>query len=638
MSILTASNLSLSFGAFDVFKNVAVSVPNDGKIGLIGPNGIGKTSLLLILAGLSAPTTGGVHLARGRRLGYLRQEAVEAFADHDNTVYVEMLTVFDHLHAQQDRLHALEARMAAGDHSPERLAEYGAAQAAFEHAGGYDFELRIKQTLQGLGFPEALHHTPLRQLSGGQKTRALLAKLLLEKPDLLIMDEPTNHLDAEAVEWLENTLREWEGALLVVSHDRYFLDHVMNTIWEMSRSGMEVYGGNYSAYLQQREERGERAQEVFEAEKARLQKDIDFVLRNIARASTNARAVGLLKRINRDLTIIEHLGILGLRSNKSWLEMRLSAMRLGAEEALRRINALQPPSGRPPRLKVKLNVSRVSGEIVLRTNKLRVGYADAKNPLFTAPDLELMRGECAAILGPNGAGKTTLLKTLLGQLAPLGGQVRPGASLKIGYFAQAHDALDPENTVIAELQRHKYMPPGEARSYLAQYLFRGEDVFKPISALSGGERGRLALAILALEGANLLLLDEPTNHLDIPAQEVLQEVLENFAGTILLVSHDRYLVDRLATQIWDVRDGELAVFKGTYKEWVLGKTAGEQGSGGAGEKRPVNGVKSMTTVSILPSVATSKIAATPEDKRKRRRRRSARRRLRRWKIASTHWN
>jgi ATP-binding cassette subfamily F protein 3 len=578
---------------------------------------------LLILAGLSAPTTGGVHVARRRRLGYLRQEAVDAFADHDNTVYAEMLTVFDHLHAQEAELRTLEARMAAGDHSPETLAEYGAAQDVFEHAGGYDYELRIRQTLEGLGFAVSLHHTPLRQLSGGQKTRALLARLLLEKPDLLIMDEPTNHLDAEAVEWLEKTLREWDGALLVVSHDRYFLDNVVNTIWEMSRAGVEVYAGNYSAYLQQREERWERAQQVFEEEKARLQKEIDFVLRNIARQSTNARAVGLLKRINRDLTIIGHLGVMGLRSNQSWLAMRLSAKDHGAEEALRLINALQPPNGHPPRLKVRLDVSRVSGEIVLRTHNLRVGYPN--NALFTAPDLELMRGECAAILGPNGAGKTTLLKTLLGQLAPLGGQVRLGASLKIGYFAQAaeRDALNPENSVIAELQRHKYMPEREARNYLAQYLFRGDDVFKPVSALSGGERGRLALAILALEGANVLLLDEPTNHLDIPAQEVLQEVLENFAGTILLVSHDRYLVDRLATQICEVREGALRVFKGTYREWAARRSTASEGNAargnkgnGAGEKRPVNRVKSMAAVGA-PAPAGSKTPLTPEAKRKK---------------------
>jgi ATP-binding cassette subfamily F protein 3 len=615
MSILTASNISLSFGAFDVFKNVNVGIPNDGKIGLIGPNGIGKTSLLRIMAGQMAATTGGVHVARGRRLGYLQQESVEAFADKDNTVYAEMLTVFDDLRAAQERLHAMEARMAAGDHSPELLAEYGAAQAEFEHAGGYDYELRIKQTLGGLGFPKDQYTAPLRQLSGGQKTRALLARLLLEQPDLLIMDEPTNHLDSDAVSWLEKTLRDWPGALLVVSHDRYFLDNVVNAIWEMGRSGIEAYRGNYSAYLNQRDERWERLELVFEEEKARLKNEIDFVLRNIARASTNARAVGLLKRVNRDLTIIDNFGILGLRSNKSWIEMGLSAKEHGAEEALRLVNALSLPSGRPPRLKVRLNISKVSGEIVLRTKDLSVGYADADAPLFKAPNLELIRGECAGVLGPNGAGKTTFLKTLLGQLPPLGGEARLGASLKIGYFAQAQDALDADSTVLAELQRHRYMPEGEARSYLAQYLFRGEDVYKLVSALSGGERARLALAILALEGANLLLLDEPTNHLDIPAQEVLQEVLEGFQGTILLVSHDRYLVDRLATQIWEVRDGALTVFKGNYREWV--------GDAPAVVKETVSKARPVPATSGAPAPAQAAASKTQRSKNEARRRTQA---------------
>ncbi len=572
MSILSFSNLGLSFGAFDLFRGLTESVPNDGKIGLIGPNGIGKTSLLQILAGLSAPTTGGVHVARGRRLGYLRQEAIEAFADDENTVFGEMLTVFNALRAQEVRLRDLEARMAAGDHSPALLDEYGAAQADFEHAGGYAYELRITQTLEGLGFDKGQHATPLRHLSGGQKTRALLAKLLLQQPDLLILDEPTNHLDSDAVEWLEQTLADWPGALLIVSHDRYFLDHVVNLVWEMSRAGIDAFHGNYSAYLLQRDERWERHRQVFREEKARLQKEIDFVQRNIARQSTNARAVGLLKRIHRDLLVIEQYGLPALRSGRSWSEMGISlpSSLIGVVDAIRQINALEPPSGRQARPKVRLDPQRVSGELVVRTYGLRVGYPG--NALFTVPDLELRRGECAAVVGPNGAGKTTFLKTLLDQLAPLAGTVKLGASLNVGYFAQAQDALPAEKTVMEALQAHRYMPPGEARNYLAQYLFRGEDVFKRVELLSGGERARLALAILALEGANLLLLDEPTNHLDIPAQEVLQDVLEDYAGTILLVSHDRYLIDRLATQVWEVRGGRLTVFKGTYREWVAAKS------------------------------------------------------------------
>lgn len=567
MSILTAENLSVSFGAFDLFQGIGVHVANDAKIGLIGPNGVGKTTLLLILAGINAPTTGQVHLARNRRLGYLRQEAVEAFADRTNTVYQEMLGVFTDLLAQQERLNALERRMENGEYSDELLEQYGQLQAEFEHAGGYDYELRIRQTLQGLGLGEDHWHTPLNQLSGGQKTRALLSRLLLEKPDLLMLDEPTNHLDIEAVEWLERTLDEWKGAVLIVSHDRYFLDNTVNTIWEMSRSGIDVYSGNYSAYLLQRQERWEYYERIYTEEKARLLHDVDFVQRNWVRASTHDRALGLLRRLSRDLAIVEHFGILALRDGKKWHERELSERPLDVIEAVRKVNAIQMDHSRPPTIRPRLGPVSHSGNIILRVAQATIGYPS--RPLFTVRDLELRRGECAALIGPNGSGKTTFLKVLLGQLETLQGSVQNGASLKIGYFAQSQDALQGEHSVMDELLRHRAMQPGEARSYLAPYLFREEDVFKPLSALSGGERARLALAILALEGYNFLLLDEPTNHLDMPAREALQEVLEAYSGTILLVSHDRYLIDRLATQIWELRDGGLLRFQGTYREYVL---------------------------------------------------------------------
>jgi ATP-binding cassette, subfamily F, member 3 len=568
MSILTVNNLSLSYGAFDVFRGISGSIPNDGKIGLIGPNGIGKTSLLLILAGLNQATSGSVHISRGKRLGYLRQEAVEAFASRSNSVYAEMLAVFARLQAQQARLHSLEAEMAAGRYDDQLLEEYGSLQQAFEHAGGYDYEIRIQHTLDGLGLGKSTWEMPLNQLSGGQKTRALLARLLLESPDLLMLDEPTNHLDIEAVEWLERRLREFEGAVLIVSHDRYFLDNTVTTIWEMSRTGIEAYSGNYSAYLLQREERWQYYERVFEEEKARLLKAIDFVQRNWVRASTHDRAMGLLRRLSRDLAIIDNFGILELRSGKKWSETGLSVERpLEVIEAVRKINALRMPSARPPRLRPGLASSKVSGNIVVRVERASIGYPGY--PLFSTSELELRRGECAALTGPNGSGKTTFLKVLLGQLEPTEGEVRLGASLKIGYFAQAHDNLKGDQSVLDELLSHKDMQPGEARAWLARYLFREDDVFNPVSTLSGGERARLALAILSLEGANFLLLDEPTNHLDIPAREALQEVLEAFSGTILLVSHDRYLIDRLATQVWDLRDGRLEVFKGSYREFLL---------------------------------------------------------------------
>jgi ATP-binding cassette, subfamily F, member 3 len=573
MSILTATNVGQTFGAFDVFQGISVSIPNDGRIGLVGPNGIGKTTLLLILSGLAQPSSGQVHIARGRRLGYLRQEAVEAFAERENTVFQEMLTVFAGLQEQQMRLHQMEEQMSSGEAGEELLDRYSEAQEAFRHAGGYDYELRIQQTLDGLGFPKTDWDMPLNHLSGGQKTRALLARLLLEKPDLLIMDEPTNHLDVEAIEWLETALKAWEGAFLVVSHDRYFLDRTVNTIWDMSRGGMEVYRGNYSAYLMQRQERWERHNLLFETEKARLDKEMVFIKANIPDGNLEL-ARGKLKRLTRDVMAIEQLGVMAIQ-NKKWSEiagmMESRENPWGVGEAEQRVKALRPPA-RPPQLKVHLKPAHRSGNRVLSTHGLSVGYPG--KPLFKAGDVELWYQERAALIGPNGAGKTTFLRTVLGEIEPLAGEARLGSSIKVGYFAQAHDSLSPQKTVLDELldrieQLGRPRSVSQARDYLAQYLFRGDDIYKLISMLSGGERARLALAILALEGSNLLLLDEPTNHLDIPTQEVLQEVLEQFAGTILLVSHDRYLVDRLATHIWDLRsDGQLHFFKGGYQEYL----------------------------------------------------------------------
>ena len=570
MPILSANNLTLSFGDFDLFRGISVTVPNDGKIGLIGANGIGKTSLLMILAGLNQPTSGTIHLARGYRLGYLRQEAVEAFGDRSNTVFNEMLTVFAGLQEQQEQLHAMEAEMSA-NYTEGLLQTYGELQDAFERAGGYDYDLRIRQTLQGLGLGKDYWDSPINLLSGGQKTRALLARLLLEKPDLLMLDEPTNHLDTEAIDWLEHTLIAWEGAVLVASHDRYFLDNVVTTIWEMNGAGIDEYSGNYSSYLLQRDERWEYAQRVFEEEKERLLKEVDFIQRNWVRASSHARALGMLRKISRELAAVQMYGIGVLRNGTKWHETGIRAEKpLDVIEAIRAVNAITFPS-RPPQIKPRLSQMHNSGNIVLRADKVVVGYPG--NHLFRADDVELRRGECAALIGPNGSGKTTFLRTFLGELETQEGDLYRGASLKIGYFAQAHDDLDPKNSVLDELLRHKDMDPGEARHHLAQYLFRGDDVFKPVSALSGGERGRLALAILALKGANFLLLDEPTNHLDLPAQEILQEVLQDYNGTILLVSHDRYMINRLATQIWELKDKRLHVFKGTYREYVLSHTA-----------------------------------------------------------------
>ena len=537
MAILSTQQLGQSFGAFDVFANVTVSIEPGAKIGLVGPNGIGKTSLLLILCGLEQSGIGSLNVRPDLRIGYLRQEAMAAFYEATNTVWEEMMSVFAGVHEQEAQMRDLEARMST-ETDPDVLElifeAYGALQEEFERIGGYDFEVRTKSTLEGLGFSEAEYSTPLMQLSGGQKTRALLARLLLSRPDLLVLDEPTNHLDIGAVEWLERTLRRWTGALLIVSHDRYFLDSVADTIWEMSREGVETFKGNYSAYLKQRQERRDRAELIYKEEMERLHSELDYIKKNIARASTNAGAVGRLKRMSRDLAAIEAIGILTYRQSRKWSETGVGAIRMyTVAEAELALRAIKSPVSRLPKFNIRLKTTVRGGELVLRTRDLHIGYAT--RPLFHADDILLTRTECAALVGDNGTGKTTLLKTLTGELEPLGGAVTFGSGLKVGYFAQAHDDMNVENTVIDELIRHKPMALSEARAHLAQYLFRSDDVFKQVSMLSGGERGKLALAILALNGANFLLLDEPTNHLDIPAQEVLQEVLEavrwhDFAG------------------------------------------------------------------------------------------------------------
>jgi ATP-binding cassette, subfamily F, member 3 len=533
MSLIAATNLSRSFGSNDIFEGVSLSIPHEARIAIVGRNGVGKTTLLRILAGLDYPNTGSVQHARDLTIGYLPQEATLI---RDGTLWEHCLEVFTDILAMQEQLEACIAEMSDPDRAEEAVARYGTLEESFERKGGYTFEVRIKQTLSGLGFDEGDFYRPITQLSGGQRTRALLAKILLESPDVMMLDEPTNHLDIQAVEWLESFLKDWDGALVVVSHDRYFLDQAADTIWEMTPS-LEVYRGNYSAYLTQREERYARRMAEYEAQTAFIEKEQEFIRRNIAGQKTN-QAKGRLKRLER---LLED-------------------------------SRLAPPPSEPRRMHINLNTRGRSGDLVLRTYELQVGYHDEGKPLFDCPDLLLQRGECAAIIGPNGAGKTTFLKTILEKIPPYTGKVQLGASLKIGYFAQAHEGLDPEKTLMQEIgSLAARMLPAEIRNYLAKYLFTGDDVFRKVSTLSGGERGRLALAKLSLSDANLLLLDEPTNHLDLPTQEVLESVLSDFPGTILLVSHDRYLIDSLGSQIWEVDPAgkTLHVFKGSYTQYKV---------------------------------------------------------------------
>ena len=573
MSLITAVNLGKSFGATDIFSGISLSVPHQARIAIIGPNGIGKTTLLRILAREDEPSQGEVSQAKNLSIGHLPQEA--GF-DSPRSLWEECLLPFEQLREQEAELQRLEQALADATQVEQILPKYGRLQAKFEHEGGYTYIHRIQMVLSGLGFTQEEYQAPLTRLSGGERTRALLARLLLSEPDLLVLDEPTNHLDIAAVEWLEGYLSQWKGATLIVSHDRYFLDQVVDTIWEMTRSGFEIYRGNYSAYVEQRRLRWERRKEVFEAEKDKLAKDLDYIKKNISGQNVT-QARGRLRRLSRNLQAIEQVGMEAARGKK-WSELSMTVdtttSMLSPEEAQRRLAALREPSNKPPQLHLRLRTDQRSGEIVLRTHSLTIGYPG--KVLFYAGDIELRRLQCTALIGPNGAGKTTFLKTILEKIPPLAGEVELGASLNVGYFAQAHEDLHPERTLVQEIESvSPELLLAGIRDYLARFLFTGEEVFKPVSVLSGGERGRLALAKLALTGANLLLLDEPTNHLDIPSQEILQEVLDEYQGTILLVSHDRYLIDALATQVWEIDEekGILHTFKGDYSQYRLQREA-----------------------------------------------------------------
>jgi len=564
MSLITISNLTKSYGARDIFAGLSFGIEKGARLGIVGPNGVGKTSLLRTLAGVDESSSGSIHRARGVRIGYLSQEAD---FEMSGTLWNACESVFADLIQQQAELERLEHEMADPTRAEETLEKYGPLQHEFERRGGYTYQVRMRQVLGGLGFQAEDYALRLEHLSGGQRTRAFLARLLLSSPDLLLLDEPTNHLDIAAVEWLEGYLTRWEGAAVIVSHDRYFLDKVSTGILEMTAAGIEEYRGNYDHYLEQRQQRWERRQEVFDSEKEKLLKDLEYIKKNISGQNVQ-QAKGKLRRLTRVVQAIEQLGMDAvLNSNWSQLDVETTTSPFSTEEAERRVRALRLPDTRPPQLHLRLRAERRSGDLVIRTHDLQVGWPG--KPLFHADDIEMRRTDCAALIGPNGAGKSTFLKTILGQLAPLEGEVVLGASLHIGYFAQAHEGLNPANTLIQEIQSAApTMLTNEARQYLGKFLFSGDDAFKKVDVLSGGERGRLALAKLALEDTNLLLLDEPTNHLDIPSQEILEQVLEAYAGTILLVSHDRYLIDALATQVWEIDpdDSRLSVFKGTYSE------------------------------------------------------------------------
>ncbi len=551
MSVVVVTDLAKSYGADLIFAGASFRVEHDDRVGLVGPNGSGKSTLLRLLAGLLAPDTGSVSLAAGTRVGYLAQDADLV---PERALYDEMLSVFAEIHAWETELSALAGQLAdpALMRQPEAYAavmtRYADLQARFEHAEGYTIEPRVRQVLDGLGFSREQQSAPASELSGGQRTRAALGKMLLQQPDLLLLDEPTNHLDLTALEWLEEYLTSWHGAVVVVSHDRYFLDRVTVRTIEVVDGHVADYPGNYTKYVSLRAERLERWAKEYEAQQEYIARTEEFIRRYKA----------------------------GQRSKEA----------RGRQTLLDRMERIErPPSDSS--LHFTLGATIQSGEIVLRTDGLVVGYppsttstnggASERGGLrVRLGDVEVRRGERIGMIGPNGAGKTTLLRSLVGQLSPLEGRMTLGHNVQVGYYAQTHEGLNPRATVIDEIRRVSHLSEEGARTFLGRFLFFGDDVFKAVGMLSGGERSRVALAKLTLQGANFLVLDEPTNHLDLPARQVLERLLNEFDGTLLFVSHDRYFIDALATRIWALVDGSIVDHTGdytSYRAWTAREVA-----------------------------------------------------------------
>ncbi len=537
MSLVRLAGAVRYYGARRAVGPVDLEVHPGDRIGLIGPNGAGKTTLLELLSG-AEPDEGSVVRAKGVRIAYLKQEH-DAPPGESLAEYVAR--AFDYLKEAEARLRHLEARMAdpAVQGDPPALeavmSAYSDALASYEESGGYQKEARLRAALIGLGLAESDFDRPFSTLSGGQKARASLARTLLSHGDLLLLDEPTNHLDLQATAWLERFLQKYPKAFVVVSHDRHLLDAVVEKVWEIEGTQVVEYKGNYTASRAQARERRERMRKVYEAEQEERARLVAFVERYRA-GSRAAQAKSRMRRLER------------------------------LDEA-----PPPPPEPEPPVFRVR--ASGRSERRVITFDAVRLGYG--QNVLFDGLSFEIERGERIGVAGPNGAGKSTLLRAIAGEIAPLAGSIQLGRAVRMAYYAQSRVDLDPSRSVLDEILEEKRQLVSEARSFLARFLFRGDDVFKPVAALSGGEKSRLALAKMLLHGGNLLLLDEPTNHLDIGMREALEEALEEFDGTMLFVTHDRSLLKSLASKVWWVEGGAIQAFEGygALVEWLEAREA-----------------------------------------------------------------
>ncbi len=532
MIILSAQHIAKSFGVNAVLRDVSLTVQQGDRIGLVGVNGCGKSTLMRILAGLDAQDGGEISLVRGLRVGYLAQQNMVTSGE---TVWNELQKVYEQVFAMEKKLRELEDEMAHAHTDAQRFAQlsadYDRLTQRFEEADGYSWKSMVSGVLNGLGFKPAQYDQCVDSLSGGEQTRLCLARLLLQKPDLLLLDEPTNHLDMETLQWLENYLAAYKGSVLVISHDRYFLDHVCTGIVEILMGSSEQYNGNYTRYIAQRQERFESRMRAYEIQ----QKEIERQQAIIAR----------YRMFNREKSI---------RAAES------------REKVLDRMEKLEKPVDERA-IRFSFEARRRTGEDVLQLTEMSKSFGEKH--LFHDLTLRVRAGDRVALIGPNGVGKSTLIKIIVGEEQPDTGFIRYGSNVDIGYYDQHQSTLHADKTVLDEIwDRFPQMEQSNVRGALGMFLFTGDDVFKPIHTLSGGEKGRVALTALMLRKDNLLLLDEPTNHLDMDSREVLEDALADFGGTIITVSHDRYFINRIANRIIEMQPDGVTEYIGNYDDYI----------------------------------------------------------------------
>lgn len=541
MILLQVQQVARYFGADTLFENVSLDVSDNSRIALVGRNGVGKSTLLKMIIGNESPDAGQITKKKGLTIGYLAQNTG---LESDKTIYAEMLSVFERLQIMEKNLHEMEAKIAdpGADHSSsaysQLLNQYDQLLHDFEEQNGYGYEAEIRSVLHGFHFEQEDYDRKISSLSGGQKTRLALAKLLLEQRDLLILDEPTNHLDIDTLTWLEGYVQNYKGALLIVSHDRYFLDRIVNEVYEISHHHSSYYKGNYSAYIDQKAERLRQDWKNYEKQQAEISKLEDFVNKNLVRASTTKRAQSRRKQLEK-------------------------------------MERLERPEGDEKGPHFKFTADSQSGNIVLTVKDAAIGY-DGR--IISSPiNIDLRKNQVMAIVGPNGIGKSTLLKSVLGQIPFVKGSSEFGTNVKVGYYDQEQHNLHDKKTVLNELwDDHPTTPEKDIRSILGSFLFIGDDVSKVVHNLSGGEKARLLLTKLAMKHDNFLILDEPTNHLDIDSKEVLENAVMDFNGTVLFVSHDRYFINKVATCVLEIAPQGSTLYLGDYDYYLEKKAEQEE--------------------------------------------------------------